>query len=131
MTKRKYDTDGKAATTLAEALENLPDEFIRCRDLRHSWDVLNDFHVAIHVGQKIQEIHRDLICLRCTATRKEVYHRGAYGGLLKVSNSYKLPKGYQIHGVPRGNKPASIVQGEMYRRTLEKLAKIEKSAQGA
>lgn len=118
---KRYTTDDRAAADLANALMELPDNWVMCRDMRHAWSVLEDFHVHIAQGQKIQELRRVLHCLRCQTLRIEIYHVGRYG-LDKVRQHYTYPDNYQIKGVPRGVKPQSIVQQEQYRRSMERIA---------
>jgi len=128
MSKRKYQTDEKAATDLAHALMELPEEWVICRDMRHAWNVLNDFHVTKSDKRYSQEIRRELVCMRCATVRNETYHHGRFG-LEKVSQNYGYPEHYQIKGVPRGVKPQSIVQEEQYRRAMERIAgKAKKGA---
>lgn len=117
---RAYDNK-KTAQLLANALTRLPDEWVICRDMRHAWNVLNDFHVSETNGTRINEIRRELVCLRCQTVRLEVYVHTKFG-LDKLSQSYRYPDEYQMKGVPRGVKPASIIHQEMYRRSMERLA---------
>jgi hypothetical protein len=123
----KYTTDKKAAADLANALMELPDNWIMCRDMRHAWGIQEDFHVYTRQGKQIQELRRILSCLRCETLRHEIYHVGRYG-LDKVRQGYSYPEHYQIKGVPRGNKPQSIVQQEQYRRAMEKVAKSKRAS---
>lgn len=116
--RRRYDSDKQAAALLASALRDLPEKWVICRDVRHAWAVLNDFHV---VGDA-SDIQRELVCMRCETVRFEIYLRQRNGSLEKVSQSYAYPEGYQIPGVPRGVKPSSIVQQEQYRRAMIKAA---------
>ena len=127
MTKRRYATDDQAAANLASALTELPDEWVICRDMRHAWEVLVDFHVTESKGRSWSELRRVLTCGRCMTHRIEVYHHGRYG-LDKVGQHYKYPEHYQIKGVPRGVKPQSIVQEEQFRRAMERLADQAKEA---
>lgn len=121
--KRKYESDRAAASRLASALTELPENWIACRDFMHAWTVENDFHVVPpdHSRRKQLEIARTLVCTRCETIRKEVYIQERFG-LNKIAQSYSYPENYQIPGVPRGVKPKSIVQAEQYRRAMEKIA---------
>lgn len=124
---RKYVDNEQAANQLAEALTHLPDPWIICRDMRHAWNVLVDFHVTQGKGRNWTELRRILSCGRCETERIEVYHHGRYG-LDKVGQHYKYPEHYQIKGVPRGVKPQSIVQEEQFRRAMERIASSAKGA---
>lgn len=119
--RRTRYSDQQAADDLANALTKLPDEWVDCRDMRHSWRVSVDFHVSEAAGRHPNEIRRELVCTRCETIRKEVYHHTARG-LDKVHQGYAYPEEYQIKGVPRGVKPSSIVQEEQYRRAMERIA---------
>lgn len=116
----------KARDLLTRRLQEMPENWVNCRDMRHAWAVENDFHVVEQKqekgGRRTMHVGRDLICMRCPTIRHEVYIVTRYDGLEKVSQSYSYPEGYQIPGVPRGVKPQSIIQQEQYRRAMEKVA---------
>lgn len=121
MAKNKtYTKNAPAALLLAESLKALPSNWVMCRDVRHAWSVLNDFHVTGKQGG-FPVIQRELVCMRCETVRYEWYEQTKVG-LDKVGQSYGYPEGYQIPGVPRGVKPQSIVQQEQYRRAMEAVA---------
>ena len=123
MTKKKpspYAPGSPAAATFASHLRDLPTEWVTCRDMRHAWATLNDFHVTGKEGGFVR-VQRELICMRCETVRYEVYDQ-TRTGLDKVSQSYGYPDGYQLAGVPRGVKPQAIIQQEQYRRAMEKVA---------
>lgn len=117
----RYKRDQEAVDRLAEELQHLPDNWVQCRDMRHAWDVVEDFHVTISKGSRIQEIKRVLVCARCETFRHETYNL-TRSGLEKVRQHYEYPEHYQIKGVPRGVKPQALVQAEQYRRVMEKVA---------
>lgn len=123
MAKRRYNSDAQAAESLAEALQELPDKWLACRDMRHAWLVEEDFHVTVATGRRPQEIKRLLVCMRCAVEREETYHPVQGNGLERVHSHYRYPSGYQLKGVPRGNKPSWMVQQEQYRRSMTKMAK--------
>lgn len=123
---KTYASDKKLAEALAAKVQDLPDNWLMCRDIRHAWEVTEDFHVTKSKGSTVQEIRRVLTCPRCTAQRVERHHVTKWG-LEKVAQHYVYPEDengqkYQLHGVPRGVKPSFIIQGEQYRRVMEKLA---------
>lgn len=124
--KKKYVSDKQAAADLANALMDLPDEWVFCRDMRHAWEIMEDFHIMANKGSRIQMLGRTLKCLRCQTHRRETYGKTTYG-LEKLSQSYGYPDGYQIKGVPRGVKPQSIIQAEQYRRMLDRIAEAERA----
>lgn len=111
----------KDAQILANALQDLPENWLICRDMRHAWEVSQDFHVVKQTGTKVQHLRRTLSCLRCETLRNERYIISRYG-VEKEGQSYTYPDQYQLEGIPRGVKPSSIVQAEQYRRAMEKVA---------
>lgn len=123
--KKPAYSDEKKAADLANALQRLPDTWIECRDMRHAWTVMNDFHVTAGQGRRAAEIRRELSCLRCETVRREVYHQTRFG-LEKVGQTYGYVDGYEMKGVPRGVKPQAIIHDEMYRRAMDKIAKSQK-----
>lgn len=127
MAKKKTYTDEQLAGALADALEGLPDNFLTCRDMRHAWDLEQDFYVEAKATVKTGNIRRRLRCLRCDMKRVERYVQMKWG-LEKVGQSYVDPEGYRIHGVPRGVKPSVIIQGEQFRRSMEKVAATTKKS---
>lgn len=114
----------EAVAALATALTRLPDNWIQCRDMRHAWKVRQDFHVEESEPgtRQLTQIGRTLECTRCKTHRVEHYVSRNGIGLEKVKQYYMYPDGYQIHGVPRGVKPQSIVQEEQYNRAMERMA---------
>lgn len=125
MNKRQSYTDEKLAGMLASALHDLPDNYLMCRDMRHAWELQHDFFAEGNRAGVKGEIKRILVCLRCGMERVERYSQTRWG-LDKVGQTYHYPEAYQIHGLPRGVKPSSIVQGEQYRRAMEKVAKASR-----
>lgn len=130
MAARKPRIDRKAAEQLSDSLTRLPDSYLACRDMKHAWEVTNDYHVVDEMkgGRKVVDIRRVLACARCVdentglpTQRVERYIFTAWG-LEKVGQAYIYPSNYQLHGQPRGVKPSSLIYGEQYRRTLEKVA---------
>lgn len=126
MTKVSRYQDQKAASALANALTDLPENWLMCRDMRHAWAVVEDFHVEKVKGRTVQTVRRVLGCMRCATLRNEHYVMGRLG-LDKTSQSYTYPDNYQLKGIPRGVKPSSIIQAEQYRRVMEKLAAAQKA----
>lgn len=123
MPARRYETDEEAAAAVAAALHELPETFIQCRDVRHAWAVSEDFYVhATGEHKTIQEVRRELVCMRCNTGRVEIYHPTRYMGLEKVKQFYVYAEGYQLKRVPRGVKPQQILHAEQYRRAMERLA---------
>lgn len=124
MKAKRYETDQDAVSALKKGLKALPEKWVMCRDMRHAWAVLNDFHVPASSGvaKGLLQIQRELVCMRCETVRYESYERTRDGRLDKVSQGYTYPDGYQIPGVPRGVKPQQIIQAEQYRRSMERVA---------
>lgn len=119
----------RSADPFAKALAALPDKWVACRDMRHAWDVLNNFHLVpdfqVPGGKKINVFHRDLLCSRCGTVRREDYQALSTGALDKVNQDYVYPEGYQMRGVPRGANASAVIQFEQYRRAMAQVANAE------
>ena len=84
------DQDHRAQLAEVEAFaESLPDEYIRCRELNHTWQ---PFSAAVNRRKGV--IQRTLRCPRCK-TRK-IQELTMNGGL--HSSYYEYPDGYQHKG---------------------------------
>lgn len=73
----------------AQRLHDLPEDFLRCRDLRHAMEPLGAFRRGM-------EVHRTVICVRCNTERTDVWRidTGA-----RERAQYKYSKGYQVQGL--------------------------------
>lgn len=119
--------DASAVKDFRDGLKKLPDAYIECRDMRHSWYVSHDFHVAPDSteGGRVVLLDRVLSCTRCPKTRTQHFKQGRYG-LEKLGETTWSPKDYRIPGIPRGVKTQIIVQQEAYRRAIEKATGAKK-----
>ena len=113
--------------TLEGLLEELPEKFIQCRDLRHAWSVDNDFYVWDNPSEvRALTIARDLVCLRCGTVRRQRFVQRRWG-LERLGNNYSYQDGYQVHGVPEGLKPAQAVSIVQYKKAMRKVAKLART----
>jgi hypothetical protein len=103
-----YDKNAKAR--LKRGLAHVPDEYLRCRDLLHSWVTVRDFTIVS--GSTIE---RSLVCSRCGTLRYDSF-TATSDGLVKDRSRYSYPQDYQLVNVPRGVKPGVFVRGELFRR---------------
>lgn len=123
--KAKPRTKAQVHSDYKKALTVLPENWIMCRDVRHAWDVLNDFHVTPVEGTKTLHFGRDLLCDRCGSQRKELYVMRKGTGLEKVAQDYVYPEGYQMTGLERPESRTLILQMEQYRRAMARSAAAE------
>jgi hypothetical protein len=74
---------------------DIPERFLWCRDVMHSWDPYNA-RVSRNKVTRRNEIHQVLLCSRCGTLKTRVMTTS--GDLLR--NSYTYPDGYllQDHG---------------------------------
>jgi hypothetical protein len=102
-----------------------------CRDVRHAWAVENDYHVYKQYqeakGSRSMYVARDLVCMRCTTVRHEIYLATKRNGLERVSTSYAYPPGFLIQGIPAGSSAQSILAQIRYREAMEAVAHASKS----
>jgi hypothetical protein len=116
---RTYINDEAARHALSEALSGVPENWLLCRGIRHSWDVIQDFHVTAKEGRVVHEIQRTLECSRCETQRIEKFVV-TRDGLDKTGQKYEYPEGYQFKGlgIMRGVKPQSMVLAEQFNRVM-------------
>jgi hypothetical protein len=118
MTEKKYDEKAVRAA-VARKLRGQKNEFLQCRDLRHSWVITTDFHVVTpQDGDAATRLVRDLRCSRCRTERRDVFAPTRHG-VEKIGAAYSYPEDYKIAGIPRGVKPQAMIRQEEYRRVLE------------
>lgn len=106
---------------VALALEDMPDQYLACRGMRHAWAVMNDFYImAGDIGARF--LRRDLTCTRdCGTIRHDTWLLGrSRNGVPTITQKlpahYAYPADYQLHGVPRGVKSSTLVFQEELRR---------------
>lgn len=128
----RYVNDAAIRKTLADALQSLPDEYLICRGQRHRFNLEEDFHIptaATLAGRQARaagDIERHFRCERCGVLRVERYGRTRDGIIPTGGALYKeYPEDYCLKGLglPRGVKPAGVVQSEEFRRSMSKVAK--------
>lgn len=99
-----------AAEVRTESVEDLPDEFIECRDLGHSWRTVSKGRAKGGI-----EIIRFSACRSCKSLRKDRFHR--FRGIV-TSRSYQYSAGYLLAGGGVGRGRAAF-RAEMVRRLDE------------
>jgi len=97
-----------------EHLEELPDEFVECRDLRHSWALLQKFHPVDGKTKRVNYVVRTLKCVRCRTERTDVLDVRTFD---RVSTAYHYAEGYTIKGNKAGNR-GTLIRREAYRRQV-------------
>lgn len=89
-----------------DAVHNLDEAYLECRDLRHPWQLMGYFRIGSAVA-------RQLSCPKCHTIRKDVWTAGGE----RLSSGYTYPEGYQVKGSGGGIRP------DMVRR--EVLSRVE------
>jgi hypothetical protein len=74
------------------AIDKIPEEFLWCRDVQHSWDPYNA-KVSRNTVTRRNEMHQLLICTRCATLKTRVMTSA--GEILRYSYSY--PDGYLMN----------------------------------
>lgn len=122
-TATKKLTKTEAEELVQKHLDKLDEKHLVCRDLRHAWDVHEDFHTEHRSGGAV--IMRTLLCLRCATFRFEHYTNNRWG-IDKLYNSYKYPEGYQLNGMPKAVSIQKAVRSNQYKRTMDKIAAAQR-----
>lgn len=84
-----------------EVAEDYPDEFFDCRDLRHAWARLGQYHAY-------GEIVRVLICTRCKSAARDFW---SPRGIRLRPRQYDYAEGYLIPGGPTIEEIRSTIIG--------------------
>lgn len=125
------DEIAEAQAKVAEGLKQLPENFLDCRDLKHSWQKQANYrpreqHMEPGTGQVKTRVspllYRNLVCTRCGTGRTDVIYARTYE---RLSVSYTYPENYQMPGVPRGVKSSTILRQESVRRAMEEVANAQ------
>lgn len=124
--------DGDAA--LRVGLDHLDPDYIGCRDTRHWWETMEDYHLVDtdQVGIQPRQGHskyvrRVIECQRCHTRRVEAYaivERQGWTMLHSIGATYDYPDGYQLKGLPSGvRSSAELVRGLIFDRMQERPRK--------
>lgn len=116
----------KATAEVAKRLEDLPEQFVDCRDpgIRHAWQRLNNFHTVPghnEAGTVIKHLGRDTVCMRCDTVKRERFDL-TRNGVVKTGTTYDYPQGYLLPGIPRGVTPSTIIYQMQYNKAMAEAA---------
>jgi hypothetical protein len=90
-----------------------PEKFLWCRDVGHSWELLEIQIVKDTAGR---EVHRYLGCARCTTNRIQRLTTAGY----IIGNSYDYPEGYQrVGGGHLSKDDRANIRGHNVKRFLK------------
>jgi hypothetical protein len=99
----------KDDTFFEKHLGDLPDTYIECRDMRHSWKRQGGYR---EVQGSRNLVARTLACTRCGCERTDVISVSTFD---RVSTTYHYPEGYTVKG-NKSTKRGMVVRREAYRR---------------
>ena len=71
------------------SVANIPESFLWCRDVLHSWD---PYSASVGKAGRLREVHQVLLCVRC-GTFKTRFMTPA--GIIRRT-SYRYPPGYLL-----------------------------------
>jgi hypothetical protein len=120
-------TRANAEQFIAGELSDLPEKYLACRDLRHTWRVQENFtEVEMELeGTGVKKaVERILECPQCGTTRTDTYlliERANHSPRLeKWATTYGYPNGYQMKRgqLPRDLAVSQLVRYETLRRVL-------------
>lgn len=100
-----------------------PEDFERCRTLRHAWDVVGRAVVKDSYTGIEEELH--LRCIFCTSTRIDMLDRR--GDL--VARTYEYPHGYEREYLPEDiDLSLQTLRLRLLTRTADKTTELTKEA---
>lgn len=118
---KKQERD-QLARDFANRLTNTKEDFLSCRDVRHSWEpggfVLVDR--AKESISKKDEYYRISECSRCGTKKMEYFTFTKSYGLDKIATSYSYPDGYLMPGYGQLTDKSRYVRTEVFHRYMEK-----------
>lgn len=123
----------KVEREFGKALTTLPEEFLDCRDMRHSWKRKQDYRPREQAegGRRSRLsplLYRLLVCTRCGCEREDVIYSRTFE---RLSTSYKYPEHYQMRGVGAGTKPVTALRAEQWRRAQARMKADQEGASSA
>lgn len=119
----KAKSNAKADNRLAKALLDVPDNELTCRGVLHAWGLERDFHLYTVKDTSVRHLRRIWKCMRdCEVRAVEIFIVTRNGKIERLDRDLKYPKGYQLHGIPKGANRLRVVQNEMYRRAIRDAA---------
>lgn len=138
MARRTRRQVEEAQATIADQLQDLPDNFLQCRDpgFGHTWQKFKGFHAVpvkqVRRGSRVANLARQEKCAVCKAVKTERFMVNASDQIEKVSQSIDYEEGYLMSntGVPRGVKRSTLVWTENYRRSMEEVAEAARGGRG-
>lgn len=104
-------------------LEDLQDDYLECRDLRHSWrrSSLHDISVTRNTSGKVIEFTRVITCARCGCERHQTYSVPS----MEIRRSrYNYPHGYLLagsHSDPALRVDAGDIRREVFKRVYARI----------
>jgi hypothetical protein len=129
--RRRRDARVNAEDTFGAALNNMPDNYLQCRDIKHPWVITRDYHlvdasrdedVFPRMGHNTY-VRRELRCERCGKKRVDAYlisYKDGWQVLVRLNSSYADPDGFSVKGIGHLSGTAEMVRGEIFRRVLTK-----------
>lgn len=104
-------------------LEDLQDDYLECRDLRHAWrrSSLHDISVVRNTSGKVIEFTRIIICGRCGTERHTTL---SVPSMQIVRSRYSYPPSYLLHGShsdPSNRVDAGDIRREVFKRVYARI----------
>lgn len=119
--------ESKAVDEVEARLEELPQNFLLCRDIRHSWEIGENFHLYHDNREpKVTFVARSLRCTRCETERVTVYRQGRYR-IERERVFYRYADGYEMHDLPKGVRPNQLIEDVQWRRAAKVLKAVREA----
>ena len=106
MAARQDRTGSQTAGWVQDTLEDMPQAFLACRDMRHQW---KPFTAQINDAEGTVE--RNFRCPRCKTIRHDLLHLRDWTIL---GTSYTYPDGYLVKGAGRATQDTRALVRRAY-----------------
>jgi hypothetical protein len=127
--RRRTPTIRDREDIFGQAIENMPDEYLQCRDVKHPWEVVRDYHLVDaereegiypRHGHNVY-VRRLLRCPRCGKKRSDAFivaTKSRWQALERLGSTYEDPPGYGVAGIGHLPGTGDMIRGEAYRRVM-------------
>lgn len=104
---------------LHEQINNLPKDYLRCRDISHDWSTPKGFFkVEVEGGVRgALYVEREVLCRSCGTLRIELF-RIHTRWMEKLNYRYTYPADYRLVGPKKGEHVQGMVQLAIYMHSI-------------
>lgn len=116
MTKDKAPIAKMSLRDYRGQLHDYNTDFLKCKDLRHLWQVAQDYSPQ---EDNKNWMHRSLVCARCGTTRTDKFYVDKRNKrVVRGGSTYRYPPGFSMRGLPKERKLGEVMRYESFIRAI-------------